>query len=221
MQKLPTQYKTIILDMDGTLYLQPLVRICIALSLALHYALHPTHLKELFALQSYRRMRESGTYADSKDFAKRQFQALSEKYDLPISQIESIIHHWMQERPIKYIRRFRDKQLITITERLRKNGTVVVLYSDYPVVQKAAAVGIAADYLFCAEDEAIACLKPDPKGLLRMLETTATAPQDALFVGDRYAKDGLCAKAAGVDYVILPKLKLMRRISRHSGLGKA
>jgi putative hydrolase of the HAD superfamily len=53
----------------------------------------------------------------------------------------------------------------------------------------------------CAE---VNRLKPDPTGLLvAAAKLGALAPQ-CLFIGDQKAKDGACARRAGLPYLILP-----------------
>ena len=218
MQKPLDKYKTIILDMDGTLYFQAPVRLCMGCSLVLNFLIRGLKLKELLVLRNYRRLREARAFSEDGDFEDRQTLFLSEKYSISVEKINSIVGSWMQERPLAYIRRFRDKRLVSLMNALKENGSQVVLYSDYPVAEKACAVEISADFMFHAGSAEIRCMKPSPQGLVNILRVTETSPSDALFVGDRYAKDGLCAEAAGVEYVILSKSRFVRAVRRYSGL---
>ena len=54
-------------------------------------------------------------------------------------------------------------------------------------------------------------MKPDKSGLERILAITGFDPCEALFIGDRYEKDGKCAESTGIDYIILPQNYFIRR----------
>jgi putative hydrolase of the HAD superfamily len=212
MRKAITEYKTIILDMDGTLYFQIPVRFCMTLSLVLFYLIHPFRIKELLILRTYRIQREQRAFANDNNFDELQIEILNKKFGLSSGKIKALIHLWMQERPLKYISHFRDKRLISLMENLCQNGSIIVVYSDYPVDDKIAAIGIKPCFHFFSGDPAIQCMKPDTRGLENILKITNTQPDDALLIGDRYSKDGLCAKAMGMDYIILSKFYPGRKV---------
>jgi FMN phosphatase YigB (HAD superfamily) len=180
--------------MDGTLYYQLPVRICIALELLGYYMTHLKNINDLFTLRKYRKSHESGYMIKSN----------------------SITDYWMQERPLKYIRLFRDKKLLELIQQLRNNGATIVIYSDYPVVDKLRALKpFPFDFAFCASDTDIQCLKPDTKGIKRILEIIKESVENIVFIGDRYEKDGQCAQRVGMDYMILDKYPVLRNIQLH------
>jgi HAD superfamily hydrolase (TIGR01549 family) len=220
MKKALSEYKTVVVDMDGTLYFRFPVRFCMAMALALRYLFRPARLRELFVLRDYRKLRKERAYADSVDFDDRQVAVLSERYGIEPDEVNAIISRWMQERPLPFVRRFRDRQLIALIERLKQGGARIVVYSDYPVADKMVALGLCADYQFFSGDEEVGCMKPDAKGLIEIFKITGTQARNALFIGDRYLKDGLCAEAAGADFIILSSGKLRRKLNRHSSLYK-
>jgi HAD superfamily hydrolase (TIGR01549 family) len=192
LRKKLCEYKLIILDMDGTLYYQAPLRFYMCIELMLYYAVHLRRIAELFMLYRFRKSYESGV----------------------LEQGNSVTEYWMQERPLRYISRFRDKKLIFLIRRLREQGAKIAVYSDYPVQQKLTALpDLTAAYYFCAADPAIQCLKPDPAGLKNILRITEETAENSLFIGDRYEKDGKCAENAGVDYIILDNNHLMRNIN--------
>jgi len=177
-----SDYKALILDMDGTLYYHFPVRICMAIELFFYYLFRLNRLSELFAIYKYR-----------KNYERGQLQTP-----------DSNIVYWMEKRPKKYIRIFRDKRLINIAERMQQQGAKIVVYSDYPLKEKLEALSpFKPDLYFSAVDPKIQCLKPDSKGLLHIKDILDFPAEDIIFIGDRFEKDGLCAQHAGMDYHIL------------------
>jgi FMN phosphatase YigB (HAD superfamily) len=178
--------------MDGTLYYQAPLRFCMCIELMLYYVVRLQRIAELFMLYRFRKSYERGV----------------------LEQGNSVIEYWMHERPLRYISQFRDKKLIFLIQRLRKHGTKIAVYSDYPVQRKLTALpDLTIDHTFCAADSAIQCLKPDPAGLKNILRITNETAENSLFIGDRYKKDGKCAENAGVDYIILDNNSLFRNIN--------
>jgi len=192
MRKKLREYRLIILDMDGTLYYQLPLRLCMCIELAFYYIVHIRRIAELFALRNFRKKYEKGIL-EKETYA---------------------ILYWMQKKPLRYITLFRDRKLLSLVQQLRKQGTKIAIYSDYPVQKKITALsGLTADYSFCATDAAIQCLKPDIQGLKNILRITGETVENSLFIGDRYEKDGKCAENVGMDYIILDNYPLLRNIN--------
>ena len=81
-------------------------------------------------------------------------------------------------------------------------GKRVAVFSDYPDVEKVSALGLQAWPIVCATDDEVARLKPDPAGLLRILNQSGVHPNRALMIGDRFDRDGLAARRANVRALI-------------------
>jgi len=185
------EYRLIILDMDGTLYYQFPLRLCICIELALYYTVHIRRIAELFILRRFRKSYENGFF----------------EKETPV------VDYWMLEKPLRYIALFRDRKLLCLVRRLREQGAKIAVYSDYPVEKKIRALpGLTADYCFCATDTAIQCLKPDVQGIRNILHIADETVENSLFIGDRYEKDGRCAENVGMDYIILDTNPLLRNI---------
>ncbi|MDR2633865.1 MAG: HAD family hydrolase [Treponema sp.] len=183
------EYRAVILDMDGTLYYQIPLRICMFFELLCYYGAHIKNLSSLCTLREYRKAYERGR----------------------LGERNRLIDFWMQEKPIPYIRLFRDKKLLVFMQALKHKGTKIVLYSDYPLEQKIKALSpFHADYYFCASDEPIQCLKPDTQGIRHIIAILHIPVENMVFIGDRYDKDGKCAEAVGMDYIILDSIPLLR-----------
>ena len=87
----------------------------------------------------------------------------------------------------------------------------IAIYSDYPAEQKRRAIGLSDIPCHDAADPLIDCMKPNPKGIRHIMQLYDICdPKKVLMVGDRKSLDGMAAKAAGTDYMILPKSYLRR-----------
>jgi HAD superfamily hydrolase (TIGR01549 family) len=165
--------------MDGTLYRQLPVRLCMALSLAAYYIRRLDALDELLEIQRYRRSVENGA----------------------VEAAAGAVKYWMEEAPLKYIAVFRNKKLLSFVEAQRRRGAAVVVYSDHPAKEKCRALNLTPDYIFCSRDKEINCGKPDARGLRHIVGLLGLGAEEILYIGDRYEKDGLCAKELGMDYL--------------------
>jgi putative hydrolase of the HAD superfamily len=85
---------------------------------------------------------------------------------------------------------------------IKAAGRTLGIYSDYAATEKLSALGLTADFIVSADDLDIAVLKPNPKGLLRLMERAGALPHETLLIGDRILRDGIAAKRAGVRALI-------------------
>ena len=197
-------YRAVIFDVDGTLYDQSRLRAIMAGMLLLHGLFQPHRLIDLKIIKTFRTFREGATLAP-EDFSTYQYQVVADKLSVTFDDVKSVIEKWMYRMPLPYLRFCRDEKLLTIIRRIRSHGVTTIAYSDYPAVDKLAALGLEMDFVFSATDTLINCLKPNPMGLTAILNQLSLSPKDCLFIGDRDEKDGLCARQVGMDFVILPK----------------
>lgn len=197
-------YKAVILDMDGTLYFQFPLRVCMVFSLAVYYAIHFYRVKELLLIKKFRQLREAGRLDESEGLAD--------------DNTKKTLTFWIYEYPLKFVRLFRDKKLVTLMNDLKQKGTKIIVYSDYQPKDKIKAVGLTVDDYFCSSDADINCMKPNPRGLEYIISIIGIETQDILFIGDRHEKDGLCAEAMQMDYIILSKFLIARIVTRYNGL---
>lgn len=211
------EYKAFILDMDGTLYFQTLLRINMALELLYYYLLHPLKIKDLFILKYYRKIREKKEAYLSRDFINEQYRIVGDRFNTSEEYVKKIVEIWIYDRPLKYIKRFKDDYLINLMNSLKKDGAKIIIYSDYPVESKVKVLKIQCDYMFSANDKDISCLKPNTKGLEFILKSTNLIKDEILFIGDRYEKDGKCAENCGIDFLILSPKK-SKRIKQIRGI---
>jgi len=184
LRKEITDYKALILDMDGTLYYQIPLRICMAFELFFYYICHLNKISELLGVYKYRKKNESG--------------------ELQKQDVNVVV--WMQKNPKKYVRFFRDKKLINFVQTMQRQGVKTVVYSDYPLKEKLGSLlPFEPDFTFSADDAEIQCVKPNNKGLLHIVNTLNLPIEDIIFIGDRFEKDAECAKKTGMDYIVLSR----------------
>ena len=191
MKKL-SEYPALIVDLDGTLYAQRPVRLAM-----LREILRQFHrLSDFRIIRKYRRMYEQGL-SETARLAR-----------LP-ARAPGVIREWMIERPLPYLRRYRDDALMDLLARARERGIKVFICSDYPAAEKLAALSLAVDGVCSAADTG--CLKPDPSALLDMLGPLGIRASDCLVIGDRADKDGAMAAAMRADFLLLPADMAARR----------
>lgn len=207
-----SRYPFWVMDLDGTLYAQMPVRLCMARDLLLHYLFRPRKIKDLFLILDYRRLREHRFGGESADFEEAQIRYLAEKYQDEETRVRDVLSEWMLHRPLSYLARFSYSEVIDLVKDHRAHGGKVVIYSDYPVSEKLESLDFRPDDAFYSGDERILCMKPDPQGLQNILRLYGVEKKDALYIGDREEKDGRCAAAVGVEYLDVKELrKLWKR----------
>lgn len=195
-------YKLYIFDLDGTLYDQPMLRLIMATRLVCYYICHPIRIKELLVLKHFRKVKDKWNDNSSEGAL---YDKVAADKRVTSDYVERIVRKWIYDNPLSALLRVRDEKLAALIKKLRQRGKIVVIFSDYPTEDKLKALKIEADGRYGPEDKRIDELKPSPKGLKVILEDYGMLPEDALMIGDREEKDGMCARAASVDCLILKR----------------
>lgn len=213
------KYTTYIFDVDGTLYYKKSVQVEMALQLIGYYAVHLNKIKELFLLKEYRELREREDITGNQGFEQEIRSRLSRKYKINQKQVDEIIDKWIMKRPLTLIKKYRDTSLLSWIQKLQREHKNIYVYSDYPVEDKIHMLELDVDEMYWPDGKIILTLKPDPAGLQNILTINQLDCSDVIFIGDRYKKDGLCAKGAGIDFLILEKTK-RKRIAQYRTIGE-
>lgn len=177
-------HTTVIADLDGTLYRQFPVRVAMLAEMLLHF----WRFRDFLIVRKYRKLYEAGIEEE-------------QRYASLPARAREVIREWMIDRPLKYLKRFRNDGLCEKLNAAMDSGITVVVYSDYPVKEKLEALDFHPSYAFSAEDAG--CLKPDASGIIRLLQGINVKAEDCLVIGDREDKDGALAAAMGCDCVIV------------------
>lgn len=228
MNKSIYEYKAVLFDVDGTLYMQRGLRLAMARALTGYFLLHPSHAKELLALIKYRQIREhwediSLKHIDNNlthvkkcenaaDMEMMQYRYTARKLHMTSHQVQDAVQYWMHYYPLRLLAQYKDAELCLLLEQMKSRGIIIAAYSDYPASEKLKVLHIQADHIFCSSDSTINCMKPHPKATQIILEKLRLSEKEVLMIGDRYSKDGLAAKNVGMDYLILGTSVSLRRL---------
>ena len=198
--RIKTEYAAWLVDLDGTLYWAPGVKLAMALELAI-LGLGVARRLSRFRHEHEALRRDPGA-ADGDPFAIQLDRAASA---LAIDRVslERDVERWMIERPLRYLPWFRRSRLIAEIRAFKNAGGRTGLVSDYPARKKLGALG--AGDLFevvvaSGEEAGPRRLKPDPDGYLRAARALGVPPASCLVIGDRRDADGLAAERAGMGF---------------------
>lgn len=202
----------VIFDMDGTLYQQFWVRMCMALKLSAYALTQKNGYRDLKVILHYRMQREKLAVARTNNISGIEFKGTAYEFNLPEEQVAKIIHEWMYIKPLRYLRAARFENVENFISALREKGIKIGIFSDYPVKKKLIALGLSADAICYAAENDVNCLKPEPVGLIKTIERMGLESGDCIMIGDRLERDGICAKEAGVSFLLCNHLQFYTRL---------
>lgn len=196
------RYRLVVFDVDGTLYrLGPVRRGMLKDILVTGGA--PGRWTRFRILRRFRQLREELSHVQPRDFDPALFGRLSAETGRPESELRPLVSQWMIQRPLSLLPDARVAGVRQVFETLRAHGVETAIWSDYPVPEKLTALGLTARHHVWAGDDDVCALKPDPTGLLLLMDRLKIAPEDTLMIGDRLTHDGAAATAAGTDFLLI------------------
>jgi HAD superfamily hydrolase (TIGR01549 family) len=201
----------VLFDVDGTLYHQGPLRLCMALELAaLPLRDSPASARRTWgAVGAFRRVREElrDLGAAEAPLARLQFQRAADRLQMEVDEVEAAVSEWIFQRPLKYLRRCRRAGIQNLLSYLGSRGIPAGVFSDYPAREKLEALRLAEKIssIACATDAEINAFKPHPRGFIRSCERWGLEPSEVLYVGDRVEVDALGAANAGMPCAILSR----------------
>ncbi len=201
-------YDAWLVDLDGTLYRQAPVRLAMAAELLL-FGPH-----RIAAIKRFRREQEllrseivaAAAPAESAPLDcpyQTQLTRAAARLGCSPESLAPIIREWMELRPGKWLRLFRNQRLLAEIEAFRGRGGKTAVVSDYPARTKLARLNAAQLFDFVVasgEPGGPPRLKPSPAGYLLAAELLAVRPQRCLVIGDRDDADGAAARSAGMAF---------------------
>jgi len=196
----------IIFDVDGTLYDQRKLRIYMLLNFIIYIIKNPKKLYELKLIYYYRKLFEeydnilkNEDTSDGIDIVL--YKRVAEKFDLDIKVVKEIVYKWIYTIPLKYVKKFKKKGINDLFNKIRENNITIAIYSDYLSEEKLKTLGLSADMIVASIDKEIHELKPNPKGLLYIINYFGVNLNRCLLIGDRDDRDGECARNANISFI--------------------
>lgn len=189
--------KYYIVDVDGTLYFHTPVRFMMILEMLWYLICNLKKYKDIILIYKYRKYHKHGTLLDHYDFAAQN--------QLEVDYVNKTVDEWMISRPLKWIKLFADKKLISFLKNKK-----VIYFSDYPTQKKLKCLNLDCLGQYYCDNVNILHHKPSPEGLIYISKKHNLKQEDMYVIGDRYSHDGLCAKNFGCQYFILNKYRLFR-----------
>lgn len=195
-------FKAVIFDFDGTLYDNTGIARAMVLSNPLRF----------FFMKAERdaRRRFKGRDFETPENFKKEFYGAAAK-SVPCGQ--EAFAHWYESRYLKRMekvlakKQFRAHQKIyEVFKALADSGKKIALYSDYnDIRERALACGISQEALDLCHgfysSETMGCLKPAPRGFLKIAADLNARPKECLVVGDRDDTDGFGARLTEMQFV--------------------
>ena len=208
MVQIPDQFKDIqwadidavIFDLDGTLYKQSKVRSVMIWRLLIHAILGG--YRDILIVMHYRQNMEKLANKPTPNLHQLQFLETAKVFLLEEREIKEIIHKWMIIKPLDILKKSVYPDVNRLFKILRGRGIKIGIFSDYPAVEKLKILGLEVDAICSSTEKDVSKLKPNPAGLLKVLDQLNTNPVRAIMIGDREDRDLLCANSLGVPCLI-------------------
>ena len=193
--------RLVVFDVDGTLYDQRALRLRMIFDLARHLV-EKREGRTLKIIGAYRKLRERLGEEEVENFEEELLRQTARKHDCAPNDVRAAVEEWIERRPLAYLAGCRYPALPALFAALRRAGKRIAIFSDYPAEAKMAAMGLDADLIVSAGDDGVGVLKPNPRGLQRLIETAKVDPAETILIGDRVERDGLAAQRAGAEALI-------------------
>ena len=223
MKSWPQTIQAVLLDVDGTLYHQGMLRALMATEIAsfpfmagsINRAYHVLRI-----LKCFRKGREElrSSNMPVMPLVDLQYHVVGERTGMSPNAVETVVREWIYQRPLKYLRFCKRRGMQEFFNLVSEKGLRTGVFSDYPVRAKLQQLGIQTPLSveLCATDPEINAFKPNPKGFLRACQLWDLDPCEVLYVGDRPEVDASGANAAGMPCVIFSRSR-SRENNRASG----
>ena len=198
--------RAVVYDVDGTFYPLWPMRFYLIRELAWRFAHSPIRLlREVRVLQIYRSMLDKmrGRTAENSDASDPQLHAAAQKLGMDPAGIHDTVHEWVAQRPLRFLPRIANTDLLETIHMLHRRRTPQGVYSDYPPDGKLAALGLAGCFqaVIWSGQRGVGEFKPSPRGFAEIARLLEVEPSDVVFVGDRDSRDGRGARSVGMQFL--------------------
>lgn len=189
--------RLVVFDVDGTLYSQRPLRLKMAAALlrSCVASFDPTPLR---VLRVYRALREELAEQEVANFDAELVGRVAARFGRSEGQVRKIVDTWIDKAPLPHLRACRYEGVAEFFDAIRTSGRQIGILSDYPAKDKLRALGLDADFVSSAVDPEIGMLKPNPRGLLHLMDRAGARAHETILIGDRRERDGEAGRRAGV-----------------------
>lgn len=194
----------VIFDVDGTLYRQATLRKIMLFKLFFYYIFRPWRYKEVFILYNFRKEREKRTGYRGVDLEEEQYLWCAERMNINVNKVKEVISKWIFQAPNRHLKTCVYPGVMEFLLALRSRGIQTAVYSDYNSRVKLNHMCIEVNLEVSSTDKHINSFKPNTDGLAYILKALHVSNvANCLYIGDRYELDGLCAKALGIQFLLI------------------
>ena len=192
--------KTVIFDMDGTLYDKTgLARRMVR---SLWWCL-PVLMSERLARRDMHKVQ----YPSGEEFFTRFFAIMSHGHWWGPKIARKWYNHVYMPTMVRLIAKYHHprEEVMDLVRECKKRGLSVAIYSDYGfVLQKLEALHIdASQFDLIVDAPELGALKPSQACAGKVLQLMGAKPETTLFVGDRDDKDGASARSVGAKFLLV------------------
>jgi len=206
----------IVFDVDGTLYVQSLLRMTMAAHFLGSVVAHPVRTaRDAKIVSHYRRHQEvlRGRSTAVQDLRREQAAMTAATSGFDVETVGKTVETWMENIPCRYMVLCRRPGLIGAFRSLKQKGYRIGILSDYPSEGKLRALGVRpfVDAVLCTSDPSVGRFKPHPHGFRSIARRLGVPAPQILYVGDRRNVDAAGALSAGMRTVLVPNGTPWRR----------
>jgi HAD superfamily hydrolase (TIGR01549 family) len=186
-------------DVDGTLYKQLPLRLMMGRDMLLH-SVATRDRDAIRVVSAYRRIKERLAVEEVVDFERALVAETAKATSTSAERVHEIVSEWIETRPLRYLKSCLFSGVPQLFAGLQRAGKKIGIFSDYPAMEKLAAMGLVAHHVVAASD--VGLLKPHARGLQSLMAAAGAAAQETLFIGDRADRDGVAGQRARVRVLI-------------------
>jgi putative hydrolase of the HAD superfamily len=194
-------FRLVVFDVDGTLYNQNRLRLCMLQDLIGHTIASRSYAT-LRVLRLYRKLRETIADQEVRGFDEILLTQTAREAGVEKARVQALVCEWIEQRPLPYIGDCRYPYVAEVFAALKRRDKIVGIFSDYPPFDKLRAMDLNADIVVSATDNNVGILKPNPRGLAIIMAAAGVGPQQTILIGDRTNRDGEAARRAGAAALI-------------------
>lgn len=211
-----SDFETMIVDVDGTLYRLFPLRFRMAVMITADLLLHPGKLPLFRALIYFRKIRKKPEYLNAG--MEKQVHYSADKYGQKYEKTYDYICRWLFEKPLDVIPEYKYESILKFVNDFKRKGKKIVVYSDYPAEDKLSVLGLQYDLVFYPGSGIPDVLKPSRDVMRAIVDSIGTEPEKVLYIGDDIDKDGVSAEFIGTAYMDVGDLRKIIRKSGRTGV---